>query len=174
MDRHGPPRTPADLQGCTGHGGALREAGRRVFASPQVQAGHGATRTTGMTGLECRLLAGTSRRQAQTRHRKPVVQVLAAATTGRAGRPTGSGRVRVATNGCFGDVEPERSGSERRAALWKRDRRVWVDCRHLRMTADWRPILLGLFPETALRRPAATSLRYSLAVSQSQLMDSAH
>ena len=43
------------------------------------------------------LVAGTSRRLAQTRRRKPVVQVLAVATTGRAGRPTGSGRVESAS-----------------------------------------------------------------------------
>jgi hypothetical protein len=42
------------------------------------------------------------------------------------GRTTGSGRVLVATNGCFGDVEPEGSRLERRAALEKPDGRVWV------------------------------------------------
>ena len=38
----------------------------------------------------------------------------------------GIGRVLVATNGCFGDAESERSGSERRAALEKLERPVWV------------------------------------------------
>lgn len=38
-----------------------------------------------------------------------------------------TGRVLVATNGCFGDVEPERSGSGRRAASEKPDGQVWAE-----------------------------------------------
>ena len=46
--------------------------------------------------------------------------------TGRSGVPA-CGRVLVATNGCFGDVEPESSGSERRAASEKPDGQEWVE-----------------------------------------------
>lgn len=50
------------------------------------------TKTHGRARCKEPLVAGSSRRQPQTRRRKPVIQLLAAATTGREGRPTGSGR----------------------------------------------------------------------------------
>lgn len=64
MVHHGPPLSPADLQGGTGHDGALRKAGRRLLTAPQVQAGHGAARTTGLAGLECLLMAECVRSRA--------------------------------------------------------------------------------------------------------------
>lgn len=44
-------------------------------------------------GRDRLLMAGSSQRRPQTRRRKPVIQLLAEATTGCAGRPTGSGRL---------------------------------------------------------------------------------
>jgi len=54
--------------------------------------------------------ARSSRRQAQTRRRKPAVQLLAEATTGLAGRPTGSGRER-----------PAKARGHRRPAMFLRE-----------------------------------------------------
>jgi hypothetical protein len=54
----------------------------------------------------------SSQRQAQPHRRKPVVQLLAEATTGRTGRPTGCGRIKPETGP---DSAPEtcRSGARR-------------------------------------------------------------
>ena len=43
---------------------------------------------------------------------------------------TASGRELISTNGCFGDVEPEKSRSERRAALGKPEGPLWVAYRY--------------------------------------------
>jgi len=47
-----------------------------------------------------------------------------------------SGRVPVATNGCFAGAEPKRGRSEHRAALEKADGRVWVEMTRPRATAS--------------------------------------
>lgn len=66
----------------------------RAQASLQSQRTSSRFRCPNPAGGEHPLLAGSSQRQAQTRRRQPVVQLLAEATTGRTGRPTGCGRHR--------------------------------------------------------------------------------
>ncbi len=61
----------------------------------------------------------------------------------------------MATNGCFVDAQPVTGRSKRPAASGKTDRRLWVDCRPPRPTADRQSILWLWFSETALTWPAA-------------------
>ena len=86
--------------------------------------------------LQCQPVAGSSRRRPQTRRRIPVVQLLAEATTGRAGRPTGSGRIKVATNACILEAKPARGRSEHQAAMGKPDRQVRIETTRPRTAAS--------------------------------------
>ena len=74
----------------------------------------------------CRLRGGLGKEEGR-------LKILSTEMPGSCPSPlSASGRVLVATNGCFGDVEPERSGSERRAASEKLDGQVWVGSRLMR------------------------------------------
>ena len=78
------------------------------------------------------------------------------------------GRVPVVTNGCFGDVEPARSGFQRRAALEKPAGRAWVvHCRPRVSAIRW--LNLGVsFPAVSSRgRPALADPQQSVVPLQS-------
>lgn len=90
----------------------------------------------GADGCERLLMAGTSRRQPQSRRRKPVVQLLAEAMTGRADRPTGNGREEPHT-------EPGRPTAAVHIAVGERRRTGVSSAAALQLSAartDCRPI----------------------------------
>lgn len=70
---------------------------------------------------------------------------------------TGIGRELISTNGCFGDVEPEKSRSERRAALGKPEGPLWVAYRYWLAAID-SPLCVARRSFAAVQRVCAVWL----------------